>query len=227
VVGLTRKVAPYEDVVALRSALSGVDTLVFVSSDGEAAKIILHHQNVLQAAQDAGVGHVVLLSGIDADLGSPFCYAYTNGYTEQVLRASGMGYSIARASLFAEFFLGLVRQVATDGVVKLPAGRVSLIGRDDVAQCLAALALAGPSNRHHDLTGPVAADVASVVAAGGWAYHEISEAEFAAGLTLSGEEPWWVYAYTTMFAAIREKRWETVSGEVARLLGRDGQAFGG
>lgn len=221
VVGLTRKAAPYDDVAAMRLALSGVDTLVFVSSDGEAAKIILHHQNVLRAAQDAGVGHVVLLSGVDADLGSPFCYAYTNGYTEQVLRASGMGYSIARASLFAEFFDGLVRQVASDGIVGLPAGggRVSLIGREDVADCLAALALAGPTNRHHDLTGPEALDVASVVEAGGWAYNEISEAEFAAALTLRGEEPWWVYAYTTMFAAIREKRWETVSGEATRLLG--------
>src|SRR5262249_34045121 len=157
------------------------------------AKIILHHQNVLQAAVDAQVGHVVLLSGVDADLDSPFCYAYTNGYTEQVLRGSGLSYSIARASLFTEFFMALVRQSAVDGVVRLPGGRVSLVAREDVADCLAALALAGPTKRHHDLTGHEAVDVATVAESAGYAYEEISEAEFAAALTLGGEEPWWVY----------------------------------
>ncbi|MEV6970850.1 NAD(P)H-binding protein, partial [Hamadaea sp. NPDC051192] len=148
VIGLTRRVAPYDDVAALRTALTGIDTLVFVSSDGEAAKVILHHQNVLRAAVEAEVGHVVLLSGLDADLDSPFCYAHTNGYSEQVLRSSGLRYSIARAGLFAEFFGGLVRQVAVDGTVRLPTGggRMSLVARDDVADCLAALALAGPTD---------------------------------------------------------------------------------
>jgi NAD(P)H dehydrogenase (quinone) len=73
---------------------------------------------------------VVLLSGLDVDLQSPFCYAYTNGDTERFLRASGRPYSIVRASLFAEFFLSLLLQVSTgdrDGTVALPAadGRVS------------------------------------------------------------------------------------------------------
>jgi NAD(P)H dehydrogenase (quinone) len=219
VVGLTRKTAPYEDVAALRRALSGVDTLVFVSSDGEAAKIILHHQNVLEAAVSAGVRHVVLLSGVDADLSSPFCYAYTNGYTENLLRSTGMDYSIGRASLFTEFFEALVRKCATDGVVRLPAGggRVSLVGRDVVADGLAALALTGPTNRHHDLTGPAALSVADIAEAGGWSFEEVSESAFVSALTLAGEEPWWVYAYATMFASIREKRWETVTDEVARL----------
>jgi NAD(P)H dehydrogenase (quinone) len=222
IVGLTRQVAPYDDRAALRTALDGVGTLVFVSSDGEAAKIILHHQNVLYAAADAGVGHVVLLSGLDADLDSPFCYAYTNGYSEQVLRGSGLGFSIARAGLFAEFFLGLVRQVAVDGVVRLPAAgnRVSLVGRDEVADCLAALALAGPTNRHHDLTGPESVSMEEIATSAGYAFEECSEADFAAQLTLGGEDPWWVYAYTSMFAAIRQDRWSAVSDEVSRLLGR-------
>ncbi|WP_051366149.1 NAD(P)H-binding protein [Hamadaea tsunoensis] len=227
IVGLTRQVAPYEDVDALRSALDGVDTLVFVSSDGEAAKVVLHHQNVLRAAVEAKVGHVVLLSGLDVDLGSPFCYAYTNGWSEQVLRASGLDFTIARAGLFAEFFGGLVRQSEQDGVVRLPAGRVSLVHRDDVAECLAVLALGEPTNTHHDLTGPEALDIATVVERAGFAYAEATEAQFAAALTLSGEEPWWVYAYSSMFAAIRQNRWQAVSGEVARLLNRPAVPFGG
>lgn len=218
--GLTRTVAPYDDAAAVRTALDGVDTLVFVSSDGEAARMIPHHQNVLRAAKEAGVGHVVLLSGLDVDLRSPFCYAFTNGYTEQILRESGMAYSIARAGLYAEFFLGLVQQSEKDGVVRLPSGRVSLVAREDIADCLAALAVAEPSNTHHELTGPEVLDVASVVDAAGWAYNQISVAELGADLALSGEDAWWVYAYASMFAAVREQRWAAVTDEVRRLTGR-------
>ena len=70
-------------------ALAGIDTLVFVSSDGEAARVVVHHRNVLQAAAECGVGHVVFLSGLDVAADSPFCYAFTNRDAEQLLRASG------------------------------------------------------------------------------------------------------------------------------------------
>lgn len=125
VVGLARRelrsslaptvLADYADVAALRVALSMVDTLVFVSSDGEAAKVLAHHDNVVRAAAESGVGHVVALSGLDADVRSPFCYAFTYGRTEEALRASGCGFSIARASLFAEFFLRWLRRGARPG----------------------------------------------------------------------------------------------------------------
>jgi uncharacterized protein YbjT (DUF2867 family) len=55
--------ADYADPVALRTALRGVETLVFVTSDGEAARVLLHHRNVIRAAADSGVGHIVALSG--------------------------------------------------------------------------------------------------------------------------------------------------------------------
>src|SRR3954453_2008479 len=84
--------ADYADVAALRVALSGVDALVFVSSDGEAAKVLVHHENVVRAAAESGVEHVVALSGLDADVRSPFCYAFTYGRTEEALRASGCGF---------------------------------------------------------------------------------------------------------------------------------------
>jgi uncharacterized protein YbjT (DUF2867 family) len=115
VVALSSRTAPYDNPSALRAALDGVDTLVFVSGDGEAARVVVHHRNVVQAATQCQVGHVVLLSGLDVDLQSPFCYAYTNGDTERLLRASGRPYSIVRASLFTEFFLSLLLQVSTGG----------------------------------------------------------------------------------------------------------------
>jgi NAD(P)H dehydrogenase (quinone) len=221
VVGLSSRTAPYDDPAAQRTALDGVETLVFVSSDGEAARVVTHHRNVLDAADACAIGHVVLLSGLDVDLASPFCYAFTNGDTERLLVASGRPYSIVRAGLYAEFFLGLVRQLDSDGTVALPAGAsgLSLVARDDVADCLAALALREPTNSHHDVTGPASLPVAAIVEAAGYAYAEATPAEFGSALLRLGEEPWWTYAYTSMFAAIAEDRWAGVSDAVQELTG--------
>lgn len=225
VVALSSRTAPYDDPAALRAALAGVDTLVFVSSDGEAARVIVHHQNVLDAATASGVRHVVLLSGVDADVDSPFCYAHTNGHTERLLRACGLPYSIARAGLFTEFLVGLIRQVGArhGGTVPLPAGagRVAPVARDDVAACLAALALREPTNGHHDVTGPESLPVEAVVAAAGYRYADTTPADFAGALLRHGEEPWWTYAYASMFASVRQGRWAATPGAVAELTGRD------
>lgn len=225
VVALSSRTAPYDEPSRLRTALTGVDTLVFVSSDGEAARVVVHHRNVLQAATDCRVGHVVFLSGLDVAADSPFCYAFTNRDTEQLLRSAGLPYSILRAGLFAEFFLDLIRSCGAgvpNGEVALPAadGRVSLVAREDVAQCLAALALAGPTNRHHDVTGPESLLVGEVAAAAGHRFTEATPAQFASTLARLSEETWWIHAYSSMFDSIRQHRWQTVSSGVAQLTGR-------
>jgi NAD(P)H dehydrogenase (quinone) len=207
--------------------LRGADTLVFVSSDGPVAEVMVHHRNVIRAARDSGVAHIVALSGLDADLSSPFCYAVSYGYTEQLLAESGCPVSIARASIYSEFFLGfLVRSRAT-GQLRLPAadGRVSLVSRADVARCLAALAVAPASGRHHDITGPESLDLAKIAALATreWGtpleYARIAPSEHCAEMAIAGEDPWWMYAYSTMFASIREQRWAAVSDEIHRLTG--------
>jgi NAD(P)H dehydrogenase (quinone) len=225
VIALSSRTAPYDELAALRTALTGVDTLVFVSSDGEAARVIVHHRNVLQAASNCRVGHVVFLSGLDVAADSPFCYAFTNRDTEQLLRAAKLPYSILRAGLFAEFFLDLIRTCGAGvpkGGVALPAadGRVSLVAREDVAQGLAALALGGPTGRHHDVTGPASLLVGEIAAAAGYRYTDTTPAQFAGTLAALGEETWWIHAYSSMFAAIRQHRWQTVSSGVTELTGR-------
>ena len=39
-------------------------------------------------------------------------------------------------------------------------------------------------------------------------------------MAIAGEDPWWMYAYSTMFASVRGQRWAAVSDEVRRLTGR-------
>ncbi|MFI2364257.1 NmrA family NAD(P)-binding protein [Promicromonospora sp. NPDC019610] len=220
--------ADYDEPGSLVAALGGVDVLVFVSGDGEAARMLVQHQNVVRAAVDAGVGHVVYLSGVDADLASPFCYAFTNGWTERLLEGSGLAFSFARASLFTEFFAAFLRPALRSGELRVPAGagRVSLVSRSDVGRCLAALAVLPPSGRAHDLTGPASSSLEAVarvlsgVAGRPVRYTDVPPPALAEELARAGEDPWWTYAYCSMFASVREDRWSGVSREVLRLTGQ-------
>ena len=227
-------VADYADPPALGAALKGVDTLVFVSGDGPDAQMLLHHRNVVAAATAERVGHVAALSSIDADGASPFCYAVVNHLTEELLRASGIPYSFARAGLYLEFFQHWLAEARTTGVLRLPAadGRVSLVARDDVARALAALATGEPTRRHHDITGPDVADLAGVasVAAEAWGrpvvYEDIPPDTYHVETAATGLDPWWVYAFSSMFASVREQRWDRVSDHFTRLTGRLPLALG-
>lgn len=225
--GAAVRVADYDDRDALRRGLAGVDVLVLVSSDGEGTRVLAHHLNLVAAARNGGVGHIVALSGIDADIDSPFCYAITNGLTEQAIRDSGCGFSLVRASIFTEFLAHFMAPARRTGQLVLPTGdgRVSLVSRADVGRCLAALAQRTPTGRSHDVTGPAALDATAMAAtlAEVWGrpvvHQPIGPAEHLAQLALR-EDPWWAYAYTGMFVSIREQRWARVTDEVEHLSGR-------
>ncbi len=224
---MSAALADYAEPASLRAALRGIDTLVFVSSDGEAHRVLVQHQNVIQAAAESGVSHIVALSGLDADLESPFCYAVTYGHTERLLFESGCSVSIARASVYIEFFLGLLTRTRATGQIRLPAGdgRISFVSRTDVGRCLAALAVAAPTGRHHDITGPQSLDLLAIarLAERAWnrpiEYLDIIPAEHRVEMARGGEDPWWIYAYSTMFDSIRQQRWAAVSDGVLRLTG--------
>ena len=162
-----------------------------------------------------------------ADRGAfPFWSHVLNGYTEQLLAESGCLVSIARASIYSEFFIGFLARSRASGQVLLPAAddQISLVSRADVARCMAALAVR-PASGHHNITGPECLDLAtaSALAAREWGtaleYVGITPAEHWVEMALAGEDPWWMYAYSTMFASIREQRWAAVSDEVHRLTG--------
>ncbi|MFD6434155.1 NAD(P)H-binding protein [Streptomyces venezuelae] len=221
-------VADYAEPPALCAALKDVDTLVLVSSDGPDAQVLLHHRNLVAAAAAERVGHVAALSSVDADTASPFCYSVVNRLTEELLLASGIPCSFARASLYIEFFRAWLTKARATGLLRLPAadGRVSLVARDDVARALAALAVGEPTGRHHDITGPESVDLAGIAAitAEAWetpvAYVDIPPDTYCAETAATGLDPWWLYAFSSMFASVREQRWDRVRNDYTQLTGR-------
>jgi NAD(P)H dehydrogenase (quinone) len=220
--------ADYADVTALTQALTGVHVLVLVSSDGEAAKVLLHHENLVQAGVKADVAHVVALSGLHADLESPFCYAVINRHTEDLIVASPCAYSVVAASIFTEFFPAWLVRARTTGEIRVPAGpgKISLVSRSDVGRCLAVAASSPPTGRRHLVTGPESLDLDDMarVAAETWRtpvrYVDVAPAQFAAELLQDGVGPWWMYAYAGMFESVRDQHWAETATDVERLCQR-------
>lgn len=91
---------------------------------------------------------------------------------------------------------------------------------------LAALAVSEPTGRHHDITGPESADPAGIasITAEAWgtpvAYVDIPDAVYCAETAATGLDPWWLYAFSSMFASVREQRWARVCDDYTRLTGR-------
>ena len=85
--------ASYEDQAALTAALTGVDTLLFVSGS-EPGKRAAQHRNVVAAAQEAGVGFIAYTSLLDADT-SALSLAEEHVITEKLLADSGCGTAAA------------------------------------------------------------------------------------------------------------------------------------
>ncbi len=120
-------------------------------------------RNLLAAEAAAGVGHHVALSIVGTDRSD-------NGYfrakvaQEKLIRASGIPYTIVRATQFMEF-LGAIANSGADGnVVRISPGLFQPIAADDVAANVAEVALAAPRDGIVEIAGPERAPFNEIVA---------------------------------------------------------------
>jgi uncharacterized protein YbjT (DUF2867 family) len=110
-------------------------------------------RNLLGAEIAAGVRHHVALSIVGTDRSE-------NGYfrakvaQENLIKASGIPFSILRSTQFSEF-MGRIADSATEGnVVRLPTAYVQPIVSDDVVSALAEVVLDAPINGTVEVAGP-------------------------------------------------------------------------
>ncbi len=120
-------------------------------------------RNLLAAEAAAGVQHHVALSIVGTDRSD-------NGYfrakvaQEKLIVASGIPYTIIRATQFLEF-LGGIATSGTDGnIVRISPGLFQPIAADDVAANVADVALAAPRNGIIEIAGPERAPFNEIVA---------------------------------------------------------------
>lgn len=120
-------------------------------------------RNVLAAEAKAGVKHHVALSVVGTDRLQESEYFRAKLAQEQLIAASGIPYTIVRATQFFEF-LGGIAQAGTDGqVVRLPGALMQPMSADDIATSLAHYAVGQPLNRIVEIAGPEAIGIDQAV----------------------------------------------------------------
>ena len=111
-------------------------------------------RNILAAAKLAGVAHFVALSVVGADHLAGGGYMRAKIAQESLIKASGVPYTILRATQFFEF-LGVIADTSTQGdTVRLPSALMQPLAAEDVATALADVVLHNPVNGIVEVAGP-------------------------------------------------------------------------
>jgi uncharacterized protein YbjT (DUF2867 family) len=111
-------------------------------------------RNLLAAEAAAGVRHHVALSIVGADRLPASGYLRAKVAQENLIKASGIPFTIVRSTQFFEFAKGIIQSATEGQTVRLSPARFQPIAADDVAAALTGLALAEPSNNTIEIAGP-------------------------------------------------------------------------
>lgn len=154
---------------SLTAALRGVDRALLISSPEE--RMVETQVAFIDAAKDAGVSHIVKLSGKESGVGfDPDRFRGTREHVEieRYLEASGLAWTHLRPSQFMNRYL----PGALTGVdphkreLRLPIGdiRLSPVETEDIARVAVALVRSeGHEGKAYDMTGPDALSMKEVV----------------------------------------------------------------
>ncbi|WP_426699735.1 SDR family oxidoreductase [Rhodanobacter sp. Col0626] len=156
--GLDRALAGADMVIDLANSPSFEDQAVldFFETSGH---------NLLAAEKKAGVKHHLALSVVGT--GRPALA--TSGYIraklaqENLIRASGIPYTIVHSTQFFEFLGGIAGTSAQGQETHLSTGLMQPIASDDVADAVADYALGAPVNGTVEIAGPEKAPLAELV----------------------------------------------------------------
>ncbi|WP_020611799.1 SDR family oxidoreductase [Sediminispirochaeta bajacaliforniensis] len=135
--GITVRIGDYDDQDSLRKAFIGVDRLLLISSS-EVGKRATQHQNVIEAAQDAGTKTILYTSITRADT-SDNPLSPEHRATEELLRHSGLSFVILRNNWYAENYTGDIRAARDSGTIAAAAedGKVASASKSDYAEAAA------------------------------------------------------------------------------------------
>ncbi|WP_214405603.1 SDR family oxidoreductase [Pseudonocardia lacus] len=155
--GVRTAVADFDDPAAVAAALRGVRAAYLVTPSSERAQE--QQERFAEAAADAGVEHLVVLSQYAAVTDSPVRFLRYHAAVERRVRELGIGYTFLRPNLYFQGLFAMADMIREQGRMVAPIGdaRVSAVDVRDIA-AVAAVALTEPGHvgRSYEITGPAA-----------------------------------------------------------------------
>lgn len=146
----------------LTEALEGVDTVLHLATSAS-KRDVPQTQRLVDAAKAAGVTHVVYISIVGVDT-VPYSYYRAKFACEQIIEASGIPFTILRATQFHSFVAMIPRAQRRLPVIFSLNAPDQPIKVEEVAERLVELVGAGPSGLVADIGGPQQLTVREAIA---------------------------------------------------------------
>jgi uncharacterized protein YbjT (DUF2867 family) len=145
----------FEDPESMRRACSGVDRAFLLTNSTERTE----QQQIAftRVAQQSGVRHIVKLSQLHADAGSPERFLRYHAAVEAAIQASGLTFTFLRPNLYMQGLLNFRQSIQQKSAFFAAVGdaRISAVDVRDLADvAVAALTGSGHDNKVYSLTGP-------------------------------------------------------------------------
>lgn len=227
----------YEDYESLIRAFRGVDKLLFVSGSD-----VLHrsnqHKNVVRAAKESGIGHIVYTSFFrkDDSGGSPLgIVADAHIETDALIKSSGIPYTLLLNGLYLDVLPGFFGEKVTETGIFLPAGegKASYALRSEMAETAAnILKEEGHVNKEYILantenyTFDEAAELLTEITGKKIAYLKPSSKAYKDALNGAGVPEEVINMMLGFSEAIRIGEFETTRTDLETLLGRKPSSLG-
>jgi NAD(P)H dehydrogenase (quinone) len=228
--GIEIRKGDYFDYGSLLNAFAGVEKVMLISTLGFTDRNTQHY-NVITAARQAGVNHVVYTAIIrreGSDFILPEC-TVPDFFCEQTLKASGLTYTIVRQPAFLETFQFQFGDKVYEKGLRVPAGdgKAAPASRKDIAEAQAVvLTEEGHDNKIYSLAGDPAvsyADIAQILSdirGTSVPFIPVTDEEYIANYVAEGlPEPVAAFALAWVHGS-NLGEWAELTGDLERLIGR-------
>lgn len=216
----------------LEAALQGVEKAFLLTPVAE--RFVQWQKDFIEAAQRANVKHLVKFSGMGADSLSPSELLKLHAETDDILRSSGVPFTILQPNSFHQNVLSFANTIKAQGVFCWPlknASQSTVDIRDISAVAAKVFTNSGHEGKTYVITGPEAltfqqvADKLSSVLGRKIQYVDVPISAAADGMRKSGMPDWNVQAVSDLLAYFATGAAATVTDTVPRLLGRPATSF--
>lgn len=228
--GIEVRKADFEDPEGLTEAFKGISTALIVSTDAldGAGTRLKQHRNAISSAVAAGIERLAYTSLPNPD-SSLLTFAPDHLETERTIKDTGLPHVIFRNGWYQENLLRSLPNALKSGQWHSAAkgGRTSYVGREDIAEAIAAaLAASTSDSRTYTLTGPEAlsneeiADLARQATGKPLAVVHVTDEQLVTGLEAAGVPGEFISVLVSAEAEVRAGNLSIVTDHLESLIAR-------